>query len=246
MAGLLAWVGGGGVLATVSGAGGCDEYDEPSLALKRATRLAPAPRDRWYLQGEQACVPPTGGPAPCDTYRGVATLPGAGAAPFRAYGLRDAVGQPPPEVEAAARFEDGTAAVLVTAVGAGSAVHYPWLPGVSYAYSRQNGSAAAETAGLRAVLVNLTRRSGVRPLVVVSTPEVEAMLLLTNRSDRQAGSGRAAGGPGAVVALVNWRCVSDDCGLAAGGAVGRLGVRARLPFAPRSAFSTAQGRPLEL
>lgn len=237
MAGLLAWAAEGGVLATVSSAGGRDEYDEPSQALVRATGLAPVSRDRWYLRGEQVCLPPAGGPAPCQTFAGAAALPGVGRVPFRAYGLRDRAERPPAGAAAGAKFADGVPAQIVAPVGNGSALHFPWLPGVSYAYSRQS-NATTETAGLRSLLANVAHQSGVRPPATVSEQQVEAMLLLTNRSDA------TGGGPGAVVGLVNWRCVSDDCG-PTDGAVSALRIHARLPFAPRSAFSAANGEPLE-
>jgi hypothetical protein len=223
-AGVTKWAQAGGALVTVSGAGAFDEYG----------MVVGTPRPRWFLQGGAAPSAPAGGckfgphknVTVCSMWNGTTAFGN-----FSAFGVRDtgdgttsaSVGPLPPPTTLAA-FDDGHPAVTLQQMGRGSLVHFPWMPGVSYAYQRAIGG----EAGLGGILANVSSQSGVCPPVIVSERRVETPLLLT------------PDGKSAVIALLNWRCTENWC-TANDTAVAELSVRARLPFTAARISSATYG-----
>ena len=238
--GLIRWAQDGGVLATVSGAALADEYNADTDALAKASGLQTVRRKRWYLQGEEACVAPVCSGAGACVQRACQTFAGsAGEANFSAFAVKDRL----PESAGAqtlATFDDNTPALLRVNVGKGAHMHWPWLPGVSYVYSRnairdvdraQPGARGiVETRGLQALLRNATadRASGrVASPFLLSRSRVEGSLLLAERPSA------------AVLGLINWRCMSRACTLA--DSTVQLEVVLALPFRPTRAASAQSG-----
>jgi hypothetical protein len=153
---------------------------------------------------------------------------------FTALGVRDqpaaAGGQQQQDASASSSVvlatfdEDGAAAIAQQQLGAGSWVHYSFLPGISYAYQRR--PFGPEGLALGRVLANITNlASGVCPPVVLTAPRVEAPLMLTPAKNA------------AVLTLLNWRCTENHC-TAADTKVEKLGVKVRLPFVATTIRST--------
>jgi hypothetical protein len=152
--------------------------------------------------------------------------------PFKAYGVRSdlelGVG-----AKAIAHFSDGTAAVTSKQVGAkgGRAVHFAWLPGVSYWFS--NTSETHDLSGphsdenIRTIIAGLALAAHIRPPVTVSEPRIETPLLVSPNSSE------------AVVTLLNFKL---------GGSLAaptppctQLAVNVSTPMAPSSVHSVELG-----
>ena len=238
--GLIRWAQDGGVLATVSGAALADEYNSHTDALAKATGLRTVRRKRWYLQGEEACVAPVCSGTGACVQRACQTFAGsAGEANFSAFAVKDRLPQSAGG-QTLATFDDNTPALLRLNVGKGAHMHWPWLPGVSYVYSRnairdvdraQPGARGiVETRGLQALLQNATadRTSGrVASPFLLSRSRVEGSLLLAERPSA------------AVLGLINWRCMSRACTVV--DSTVQLEVVLALPFRPTRAASAQSG-----
>ena len=114
--GLVDWVRAGGTLVTVSGAGQRDRYDEPCAVLSQATGIQEGRRSRLLIEDARTLK---------DMGKGAGKL-----GSFQAVGVRSVAAAP--AENAAATFDDGTPAAIARVVGSGRAVHFAWMPGLSY------------------------------------------------------------------------------------------------------------------
>lgn len=204
--GLLDWTRRGGTLVLVSGAGAADRYNDPCALLTAGVGIRERPRERMLQPNLQSVTPSGHG-----VWHG---------RPFTACGPRGTLLAPPRDGIAAA-FDDGTPALAQRTVGAGTALYFPWLPGLSYQKSRTgttDGLATGFSAALRDLIAFPVRLAQATPPVTVSAALVEAPMLLS--------------GHGAAVTLLNWT----------GERRRRLQVQARVPFTAKSVVSVRQGR----
>jgi len=202
---LVQWVRGGGTLVTVSGAGARDRYDEPCSVLSAATGLGDARPPLLLKSGVAVPVAGRGRGATGD---------------FTAYGARGTMATAANEREIEAKFEDGSAAIVSRGVGRGRAVHFAWLPGLSYfqsATATASGLKTGYSEPIRNAILSPVRAAGVEAPVVLSMAQVEAPMLVAKN--------------GAVVTLLNWT----------GSPQPNLQMTVRAPFAVRSARSTTRG-----
>ena len=118
------------------------------------------------------------------------------------------------------KFADGSAAVVRATVGKGAAIHFNFLPGLSYIPNATNwGRLALPSefpATLRGSLVAAAMDAGVQPVVRCSQAFVETPMLLSDE--------------GAVVTLLNW-------GDRQFSATAPLQLNVTLPFEPKRAES---------
>jgi len=203
--GIAAWARAGGTLVTVSGAGARDRYDEPCSILRRLTGIEEQPRERLLIRDLAALKP-------------VGKVNGAA----EAIGVRGVLTEPPAGVEAT--FEDGSPATVQRRVGwwgKGRAIHFAWMPGLSYAKSsneRKDGLPVGFSAAIRRWILRPAELAGIRPPVTIDRPMIEAPLLLSDK--------------GAAVTLLNW----------SGEPLERVKVSVRLPFAALGVESVKQGK----
>lgn len=202
--GLAAWVKAGGTLVTVSGAGQRDRYDEPCSILADALGIHEQPRKR-LLVPNAATLKPVGKIA-------------LGQEQGLAVGVRGAFTKQAGRV--LSTFADGAPAVVEAPVGKGLARHFAFLPGISYwvsARGTKDKLPVGFSADLRRALVEPVAQAKIEMPVTVSTPLVEAPMLVSNK--------------GAAVTLLNWT----------GEALTKLDVVVRVPFTARSVTSVRRG-----
>jgi hypothetical protein len=185
--GLVEWTRAGGTLVTVSGAGQRDRYDEPCSVLSQGTGIQEQARER-LLVADTRSLPEVG--------KGIGKH---GA--FQAVGVRGVLGGPGkagtvPVLTAetvAGKFDDGAAAVVERPVGQGRAVHFAWMPGLSYWKSSTktaDGLPAGFSETLRAWIAWPVQSAKVTPPAVVDRPLVETPVLVSSA--------------GIAVTLLNW------------------------------------------
>jgi Beta-galactosidase trimerisation domain len=209
--GLVDWVKAGGTLITVKGTGQRDRYDEPCDVLSQGLGIKEFPRDRVLVANANAL-------------KSVGTVDG-GLGSVEAVGARGKFATADGDVRA--KFEDGTPAILERKVGKGRAVHFAWLPGLSYwksATTVKDKMPAGFSAALL-ILIAGPADEAVRerlPVIVrgpmTDRPQVETPLLLSDK--------------GAAVTLLNWSGENID----------ELNVAVRLPFKVKSVESVKRGR----
>jgi hypothetical protein len=161
--GIVDWVRAGGTLATVSGAGQRDRYDEPCAVLRDATGIQEEPRPQLLVADARALKE---------------VAKGTGKGPMKAIGVRGVVTAPAGSV--AATFDDGSPAVVSQKVGRGRAVHFACMPGLSYwksASEVKDGLPAGFSDSLREWITWPVRLADVPLPVAVNRPLVEAPLL---------------------------------------------------------------------
>jgi hypothetical protein len=204
--GLVEWVRRGGVVVTVTGAGAADRYDDPCAVLAEGLGIAEKPHARMIIENLGALAESGKGVGP--------------HGPFVAVGPRGQWAAPRGEA-ALASFADGAPAVVERKVGLGRAVHFTWMPGLSYMKSStgvKDRLPVGFSAPLREMILHPVRTSGVVPPVTVDRAMVEAPLLLS------------AGG--AAVTLLNWT----------GEPLPQVAATIRVPFAVRSVDSVRRGK----
>ena len=258
--GLLAWTSNGGTLVTVSGAAAFDEYDVAVRPDPKTGFIPPSQRQRWFLHGDSTSARPAGGctfefrpdmnTSACEMINGSALLPVPtfpaisretptdspttyAAANFTAFAVRESSSPLMQQMEKLAIFDDGSAALAWRQLGKGSHLHFPWLPGISYAYSRAIGSGQNYSGferGLGALLRNVSEMSSVCKPTMVSERRVEAPLLLS--PDKQS----------AIVALLDWRCDASWCQTNSSTDQQAVSVRVRLPFSVAHIRSATHGK----
>jgi hypothetical protein len=202
--GIMEWVKSGGTLVTVSGAGTRDRYDDPCSILSDSTGIEEVPREPLLVGNTKTLKPVAKG-------RG-------NRGEFAAVGVRGRIKKR--AGKALAIFQDGAPAVLQTAVGTGSVVHFAWLPGLSYWNSSTTTTDKLPTGfspAIRNWIVSPTSAHKERFPVEVSVPLIEAPLLESAK--------------GAAVTLLNWT----------GKPVEKLTVAVQLSFAPASVQSVRKG-----
>lgn len=194
---LLQWVNDGGTLVSVSGAFTADRYDNPMMAFQQASGIVEAQRPRLMI-GAIGRLPVT------------SSIDGD----WRIYGVKGKVEQFHGNV--AARFQDGTPAIIERKSGHGAFVHYAFLPGVSAYASRNPGNGQFSDAALKWVAFP-TRQAGVQTPVSVDQLNVETPILLSD--------------DGAAVTLLNW----------SGKDLSGLNVTVHVPFPVGSVSSVTSG-----
>lgn len=205
--GIAAWARAGGTLVTVSGAGARGRYDEPCPILAGVAGIEEEPRER-LLVGNLAALKPVGKVVGAD-----------GEA--EAIGVRGTLLKYPKAVEA--RFEDGSPAIVLQRVGfwgRGRAVHFAWMPGLSYARSASGTKdrlPVGFSEALRRWIAWPAQLAGVRPPVAVDRPMIETPLLLSDK--------------GAALTLLNWTGEAQE----------DVKLTIRLPFGLRSIESVKLG-----
>lgn len=175
---LADWVRAGGALATVSGSGQRDRYDDllPTLADASGIRDASRP---------PLVVPDLAGVAQAGS-----VLDAAGAE-VPVYGVRGALADPQGTVEA--RFDDGSPAIVTNQVGAGRFFHFAFLPGTSYwrsATRPDDGLPFGFSDAVRDWIARPVELAGVKPPVEVDVPLIEAPVLSSPA--------------GSAITLLNW------------------------------------------
>ena len=204
--GLVEWARLGGTVVTVTGAAACDRYDDPCGIVSEGLGIAEVPRERMIIPTADAIKESGKGVSP--------------KGEFTAFGPRGVLKTVPAE-GVTVSFGDGAPAVIERKVGAGRAVHFTWMPGLSY---MKSSTAARDrmpvgfSEALRDMIVDPTRKAGVTPPVAVDCAMIETPLLLSDK--------------GGAVTLLNWT----------GGPVQRINVTVRTPFAAKSVESLKQGR----
>jgi hypothetical protein len=174
---LAEWVQAGGVLVTTSRAATADRYNEPATILDEVRGVIEAPRDRMVLANLQSAkhVGKVGGPA--------------GA--FDVYGVKGAVELKGAEV--LAKFDDGSAAITSNKFGKGRAVHFAFLPGLSYRRSAEEARGKFPTGWSEAARkwLNLPiELAKVEKPVICSVPLLETPVLASSQ--------------GLAITLLNW------------------------------------------
>ena len=174
---LRRWLHDGGVLVTVAGAMQADRYDEPSDLFTQLTGITEAPRERLLVNNVMSL----------EKVADAATQAGT----FDAFAVVSDVTAHRGETLYA--FDEQRPAVVATRIGAGRAVHFAFMPGMSY-FRTGTFAQGRLPEGFSRVLRNLIAmpvwQTGVRPPVMVDRPFVETPLLLSDA--------------GAVVTLLNW------------------------------------------
>ena len=223
----LAWASKGGTLVTTSGAARFDRYNDPLDVLEKATGVYEEPRPRLVvdLPTAPAWAAPWGSGNPWQVVsRGMFNDSG----PFEAMAVRSFARADTGQPEVRGSFADGSPAVLRSNVGHGHAVHFAFMPGLSYLRDATNWERLPRPsefpASIRAALRGVAREAGAlssnRVGVVSSAEFVETPLLLSDR--------------GAVLTLLNWQ--------EEGHAALRLNVT--LDFLPRRIESAEEGEQL--
>ena len=258
MAGLAAWVQVGGTLATVSGAAVADAYDEPSTTISSLTGMREVPRDRIAIMSQDDIN--TLQPHPLPSQNGTATfVKPYGPLSFTAAGV---VGKVAPSTTSTtagtgnrtaalvnlATFLDGTPAITSstnnTYVGKGRAIHFLWLPGVSYWYSQDcpggrcgGVGVVPRDTGIRKIIAGVATLAGVEPPVAASKPSIETPLMLTP-------DGRSA-----VVTLLNfgpascsWPHGQTQPPVCQTPPVAALSLNITIPFRPSAVSSVEHGQ----
>ena len=183
-AGLAEWVMQGGTLVTVSGTGGSDAYDEPSTTLSDLAGVREPPRERIEVMSDTTLNPfaPHSTPMLPSANGAVTLLPGGTSLPFFAQG---AVGKLSSSGAGGAQvlgsFADGSDAITSKANGKGRAIHFAWLPGLSYWFSSDPGTIGnrPRAESLRQIIAGIaTSVVGVVPPVSASVTRIETPLLL--------------------------------------------------------------------
>ena len=175
--GIVAWVHAGGTLVTVSGAGQRDRYDEPCTVLGQATGVEEQARSRLLVADTRTLK---------DVGQGTGKL-----GPIQAVGVRSVAVASSDAV--AAKFDDGTPAIIELQVGRGHVVHFACMPGLSYWKSSnqvKDGLPGGFSDSLRNWITWPVRLADVPLPVLVSRPLVEAPLLVSTA--------------GTAVTLLNW------------------------------------------
>jgi hypothetical protein len=228
-AGLAAWVQQGGTLVTVSGAGGEDAFDEPSTTLSDLAGVREAPRLRIEVMSDTTLNPFAPRSTPMlPSMNGTATLtPGDTPLPFFAQGAvgklssGGAGGATP-----LASFADGSPAITSKANGKGRAIHFAWLPGLSYWFSSPTDTIGnrPRDESLRQIIAGIaTSLVGVTPPVTADRPRIETPLLLGPTKKT------------AVVTLLNFQAGQPVP------AVPALQLNITLPFKPKAVSSVEHG-----
>ena len=125
-----------------------------------------------------------------------------------------------------ATFADGSPAITSKANGKGRAIHFAWLPGLSYWFSSAAGTIGnrPRSESLRQIIAGIaTSLVGVVPPVTVDRPRIETPLLLGPTKKE------------AVVTLLNFQAGQPVP------AVPALGVNITLPFKPTVVSSVEHG-----
>eukprot|EP01052_Picozoa_sp_SAG31_P014628 SAG31_NODE_916_length_11047_cov_3.507033_10_plen_375_part_00 len=201
-AALLAWVKAGGTLVTVAGAGGFDEFDEPSATFQTGLLGRPeAPKTRSITAPLLTANGTLNAPLPGSFATNGTSCSELGGCTFQAWGMitkPGGSGKAGPDSAVLASFDDKSPAIEHNRVGKGNSVHFYFFPGTSsiFGYTanvtghRGPGGLASDWT-LRAVLWNITTKlGGAMPSVRTNSLEVETPLL--------------AGPTGSVVTLLNW------------------------------------------
>jgi hypothetical protein len=227
-AGLAAWVRQGGALVTVSGAGRSDAFDEPSTILSDLAGVREALRERIGVMSDTTLNPFAPRPTPVlPSAHGTATLaPGRAPLPFFAQGAVGNLTGSGDGAASLASFADGSRAITSKPNGKGRAVHFAWLPGLSYYFS-----SAPDTIGnrprdesLRQIIAGIaTSLAGIAPPVTVDRPRIETLLLLGPTKKT------------AVVTLLNFQAGQPVP------AVPALHLNVTLPFKPTAVSSVEHG-----
>jgi len=202
---LLAWVQKGGTVVTVTGAGAADRYNDPCDILSRGLGLAEQPRAREYLDKNGAL----------EAGKGAGSL---GA--FTAFGPRGTL-TVAPNKGVLATFAGGAPAMIERKVGAGRAVHFTWMPGISYYKSSTTTKDMLPqgfSTAIRAMITYPLQAAKVVPPVTVDRPMIETPMLLSDK--------------GAAITLLNWSGEEQN----------GLKLTARVPFAVKSIESVKQGK----
>ena len=232
-AGLERWVTVGGTLATVSGAGVSDAYDEPAPALATLAGVTESSRDRIAIMSESDID--SGQSSPLPRQNGTATLTPLLATmaplPFTAIGVVGKLAVSDPAVERLATFADGSPAITRNAVGAGRALHFAWLPGVSYWFSQRGNfeGKRPRDASCREIIARIAALAGAAAPVTASVPNVETPLMIT------------PDGTGAVVTLLNFRAAGCTAAGCITPVIPALALNITLPFKPTRITSTTHG-----
>jgi hypothetical protein len=194
---LARWVRAGGTIVTVSAAGIADEYDDPSDIFATLAGVRESVRDRIALLSETDVN--VGQPGLLPEQNGTATLIDA---PLR-FTAKGVVGKltplaPPtenPKLSDLAKFDDGTSAITSNIVGKGRAIHFAWLPGLSYWFSQTctpvPGSPpqcipmgkSQRNESIRKIMAAIPSLVGVVPPVHASHVSVETPLMLSPTHD---------------------------------------------------------------
>lgn len=207
--GLVDWVRKGGTVVTVTGAGTADRYNDPCDILAKSLAITEQPRARWYITNLKADIPEN---APT----------GNGTGPhgaFTAIGPRGTL-TAAPKTGVLATFTDGAPAMIERKIGKGRAVHFPWLPAISYYRSStttRDQLPVGFSEAIRAMITYPARAAKVVPPVTVDRPMIETPLLLSEK--------------GAAVTLLNWSGEEQH----------GVTLTVRVPFAVKSVASVKQG-----
>src|SRR5262249_5703414 len=154
-----------------------DRYDEPCQVLADSTGIHEAPRQRMLISTTLTLKELAHGNGPGGELDAVA--------------VRGALAESRAPGEG--RFEDGAPALVRRTVGKGTAIHFPWLPGVSYAHfaGRQKVWPMGYRKDLREFIIYPAKIAGIQPPVTADKELVETPMLLSDK--------------GAAVTLLNWR-----------------------------------------
>jgi hypothetical protein len=204
--GLLEWVQNGGTVVTVTGAGAADRYNDPCDILSKGLGFAEQPRAREYL-GKVEAIPEAG--------KGTGSL-----GDFTAFGPRGKL-TAAPKKGVLATFADGAPAIIERKVGEGRAVHFTWMPGISYFKSSTGTKDKLPTGfseAIRGMITYPVRAAKVVPPATVDQAMIETPMLLSEK--------------GAAVTLLNWSGEEQH----------QLKVTARVPFNVKSVESVKQGK----
>jgi hypothetical protein len=204
----------GGTLLTTSNAASADEYNAPSTTISDTMGIQEINRGRRTFLSETADVVAGRGSVKLSATSSDPPIP------FVAVGVRGALklsgsGHAKATPRVLGRFSDREPALVETTVGRGTLVRFAYMPGVSYWFNKRDPST-------RSLLVQLAQRAGAVAPVRVSTPQVEAPLLVSAR--------------GAVLTLLNFQSSTQPPP-----AIEHLNVTVTLPFAPRSVESIEHG-----
>ena len=239
MSSVSRWAKAGGTILTTSGAAKADRLNDTTAVLRTLTGIEEAPRQRLninYATSDYCCCPPcpdrkqSSWPiAAKGSINWPAPTPVAGdfdAIGIRSYTTAASVSRATTPTVLGS-FADGSAAVLRTNVGKGAAVHFNFLPGLSYLPNATNWQRLPLPSEfphtLRATLVAAAINAGVELLVRCSSEFVETPLLV--------------GSAGAVLTVLNWR----DSSSANFTAESSLQINMTLPFEPKTVESVSHG-----
>lgn len=230
-AGLAEWVRQGGALVTVAGAGVSDAFDEPSTTLSDLAGVRDAPRERIVVMSESTINPfaPRSTPFVPNATGSCEFDPGGPKLSFTAQAVtkltRGQTQDAGSTVDILATFTDGSSAITRNRVGSGQAIHFAWLPGLSYWFSQtQEIGNRPRDENLRAIISGIaTSVVGVVPPVRASVPRIETPLLLGPEKKT------------AVVTLLNFQAGQPVPPVSA------LELNITVPFKPSSISSVEHG-----